>query len=101
GIRDLLLARGVARQQDFFEPAFATKDELALVHSARYLERLESITAQPELGYYQFEAPCTRAVLAAFYAMAGSSNACASLALEHQFSAKLGGGFHHAFADHG
>jgi acetoin utilization deacetylase AcuC-like enzyme len=99
--RDLLRERGIAEPQDFFEPNFATDEELRLVHTQEYLARLETLTARPELGYLEFEAPCSRQVLDAFRAMAGGTVACARRALETQFSANLGGGFHHAFADHG
>jgi acetoin utilization deacetylase AcuC-like enzyme len=100
-VRERLIEIGAASPRDFFEAPDATREELRLVHSQEYLDRLETLTARPEMGYLEFEAPCTREVLDAFVAMAGGSIACARLAMKHHFSANLGGGFHHAFADHG
>jgi acetoin utilization deacetylase AcuC-like enzyme len=97
---DWLVDRGMPRSR-FFEPEPAPFEWLALVHRREYLERLEKITAHPELGYYEFEAPCSREVLDAFYAMTGGTVACARRCLLTGIAANIGGGFHHAFAGHG
>ncbi|HKE00096.1 MAG TPA: histone deacetylase [Planctomycetota bacterium] len=100
-IRARLLDAGSVRPGDFFEPPDATDDELRLVHTGEYLARLERMTASPELGYFEIEAPVSRGVLDAFRAMAGGTIAVARAAMAGGFAANLGGGFHHAFADHG
>ena len=70
-ILERILRDGIASVDWFAKPEPATREELLRVHAAGYLARLEAITATPELGIYEFEAPCTRGVLDAFYAMAG------------------------------
>jgi acetoin utilization deacetylase AcuC-like enzyme len=102
-LRDRLLAEAVARLEDIAEPAPLDRRSLLLGHTADYLDRLEAMTANPQLGLYEFEAPCTRRVLDAFYAMAGGTLAACRSALlwsdagRGGFAANLGGGFHHAF----
>jgi acetoin utilization deacetylase AcuC-like enzyme len=100
-IRERLIAEGTASAEQFVEAPMATQAELARVHTPTYLARLEALTDQPELGLYEFEAPCTRQVLDAFVAMAGGSIAAARTALDTGLCFNLGGGFHHAFAERG
>ena len=83
------------------EPEPATRDQLLLVHSPEYLERLEAMTSAPELGYAEFEVPCTRATVESFKLSAGGSILAARRALEEGAAGNVGGGFHHAFAGHG
>ncbi|MHC4860874.1 MAG: histone deacetylase family protein, partial [Planctomycetota bacterium] len=49
----------------------------------------------------RFECPVTRPVLDAFIVSAGGTILAGRLALEHGSAASLGGGFHHAYPDHG
>ena len=60
------------------------------------------MTESPEMGWVEFEAPITKQVVeACMYAAGGSIIAC-ERALESRATAiSLGGGFHHAFPDHG
>jgi len=100
-VRERLLAEGIAKEEDFIRPEKASREDLLLVHTAGYLDRLEAMTARPDLGYLEFEAPCTREVLDAFLYMAGGSILAGRLAVEGGVGVNLGGGFHHAFADRG
>ena len=83
------------------EPEPATREQLLLVHTPDYLDRLERMTSMPELGYAEFEVPCTRTTLEAFKLSAGGSILAARRALEQGAAGNVGGGFHHAFAEHG
>jgi acetoin utilization deacetylase AcuC-like enzyme len=96
-----LTSTGAVPRDAFFEPEPASREALLRVHGVRYLDRLEAMTSSPDLGYYEIEAPVSRQVLDAFYAMAGGSIASARVALDHGYGGNVGGGFHHAFADHG
>jgi acetoin utilization deacetylase AcuC-like enzyme len=100
-VRERLDEEGIARPEDILEPPGASREQLLLVHTPAYLDRLEAMTQRPELGYYEFEAPCTREVLDAFLFMTGGSILAGRRALEEGVGVNLGGGFHHAFADHG
>ncbi|HEY3226118.1 MAG TPA: histone deacetylase [Planctomycetota bacterium] len=83
------------------EPEPATRDQLLLVHTPEYLDRLERMTEMPELGYAEFEVPCTRKTVESFKLSAGGSILAARRALEDGVAGNVGGGFHHAFAGHG
>lgn len=100
-IKERLLAEGDAQPAQFAEPPRATRAELLRVHTESYLTRLDKLTETPELGMFEFEAPCTRAVLDAFEWMAGGTIAAARAALQSGLCFNLGGGFHHAFAHKG
>ena len=83
------------------EPEPADREQLLLVHTPEYLDRLELMTGTPELGYMEFEVPCTRTTVEAFKLAAGGSILAGRRALEDGAAGNVGGGFHHAFAGHG
>ncbi|HKS17250.1 MAG TPA: histone deacetylase, partial [Planctomycetota bacterium] len=77
-VADRLRAAG----KPLVEPEAATRDQLLLVHTPEYLERLERMTETPELGYAEFEVPCTRTTVEAFKLAAGGSILAGRRALE-------------------
>lgn len=95
-----LLAEGLVRPDEVFEPEPATWESLALVHTTEYLERLQTgslgRTAERRMGIPWSEALVRRSRLA----VQGTLNA-ARMALEDGVAANLAGGTHHAFAGHG
>jgi acetoin utilization deacetylase AcuC-like enzyme len=82
------------------EPDPASWEDLALVHTAEYLRkaRTGAFTAE-EIA--QIELPCSPAVVDGFRLMTGGTVAAARLAVETGLGIHAGGGFHHAFANHG
>ncbi len=101
-LHDRLVADGLAEIEDFGRPDPLGREELLLGHQAGYLDRLEVMTEDPAQGWLEFEAPCSRGVLDAFFLMAGGTlRAAESAARLGGFSANLGGGFHHAFPHKG
>jgi acetoin utilization deacetylase AcuC-like enzyme len=84
----------------FSEPAEASWDDLALVHTGEYLEKLRTSTLTPE-DIATLELPWQPALAGAFRLMVGGTCAAAAAALEDGRAAHLGGGLHHAFANHG
>lgn len=84
------------------EPVAATWDELALVHTASYLDALRHGTLSPE-AIAQLEIPCTARLVEGFRFMTGGTITAADLALDgtDRVAVHIGGGFHHAFAGHG
>ena len=111
GIRDFLVAAGVARREDFVSPGPATWEELALVHTRDYLEKVRH-GKLGQLEIARLEMPWSEAMVEGFRLMAGGTVLCARLALAEspesrgrkprlRAAAHLGGGFHHACADHG
>ena len=99
-VRDRLLRDRVISKDDLLRPVPATDDELALVHTAEYLRKIESGSFTPaELT--QLEVPFSPEFAAASRLCAGGSMLAGEAALEHGLTVHLGGGFHHAFPDHG
>ncbi|HHI80657.1 MAG TPA: histone deacetylase [Planctomycetes bacterium] len=97
-LKDRLVAELGIPEDEIGRPEPLDRDTLLLGHTAEYLDRLEAMTAFPEQGWYEFEAPCSREVLDGFYAMAAGTVAAIGAGLESRgFAANLGGGFHHAF----
>jgi acetoin utilization deacetylase AcuC-like enzyme len=101
-LRDRLIAEGLVRAEEFVVPEPATDDELLLVHTRTYLQRLEELVDRPMAAMLEFEAPFPREVADAIrYATGGSILACELALADHTATLNLGGGFHHAFPGHG
>ena len=98
--RDKLLADGIAWPEDFVEPEPASDDDVALVHHPDYIHRLKT----GKLSFAEIlrlEIPYSPALIRAVWLSAGGSILAGRLAREDGVTASLGGGFHHACADHG
>ena len=99
-VRDRLLASGSAEATDFLDPQPATDDDILLVHTPDYVNKLRTgtLSAREELA---LEVPYSRGLVDAFCLAAGGSIFAAQHALADRVSVNIGGGFHHAFPDHG
>jgi acetoin utilization deacetylase AcuC-like enzyme len=82
------------------EPIPATWKDLALVHTPDYLAKLRNNTLTPE-EIATLELPWAEGMADTFRLMAGGTCGAAAAALEDGAAAHLGGGLHHAFANHG
>ncbi len=99
-IRDQLLVDGFAEPSDFVEPQPASDEQVLLVHTARWIERLKTGNlSQQEL--LQLEIPYSPEMVAAFWLAAGGTILAARNARSDRIGFNLGGGFHHGFPDHG
>jgi len=99
-IHDRLIAAGVAEPADFLEPPPATDQDILLVHSPEYVHKLTTGTLSPR-EEMQMEVPYSRDLVEAFWLAAGGSILAAQRSLTDRVSISIGGGFHHAFPDHG
>jgi acetoin utilization deacetylase AcuC-like enzyme len=99
-IRDRLLGEGIADAQDVLEPQPATDQDILLVHTPEYVHKLKTGTLSPR-EEMEMEIPYSRDLVKAFRLAAGGSILAASHALTDGVSINIGGGFHHAFPDHG
>jgi acetoin utilization deacetylase AcuC-like enzyme len=99
-IRDRLLASGVAEATDFLEPKPATDQDILLVHNQEYVHKLKTGTLSPR-EEMEMEVPYSRDLVEAFWLAAGGSILAARQALMDGVGINIGGGFHHAFPDHG
>ena len=96
-VHDALAERGGF---EFVEPEPASWDDLALVHTLEYLEKIQTgrFTVS-EIA--QLELPWDPAIVEGFRLMTGGTLAAARRALDAGIGLHIGGGFHHAFANHG
>jgi acetoin utilization deacetylase AcuC-like enzyme len=99
-IHDRLLASGIAEPSDFVTPRPATDQDVLLVHTPQYVEKLKTgtLSASEEL---ELEVPYSLELVSAFWLAAGGSMLAADYALNDGLAISIGGGFHHAFPDHG
>src|SRR5580700_4305109 len=99
-VRDRLLATGVAEGGDFLEPKPASDQDILLVHTQEYVHKLKTGTLTPR-EEMELEVPFSPELVKAFWLAAGGSILAARQALTDGVAISIGGGFHHAFPDHG
>jgi len=99
-IHKRLLETGVADTKDFVTPQPASDQDILLVHTPQYVHKLKTgtLTAREEL---EMEIPYSPELVRAFWLAAGGSMLAADFALNEQVAFNIGGGYHHAFPDHG
>ena len=99
-IHQHLLEARVAESSDFITPEPATDQDVLLVHRPEYVHKLKTgtLSAREEL---EMEVPYSPELVRAFWLAAGGSILAADHALRDRIAFNIGGGFHHAFPDHG
>lgn len=98
-IYESLLHSG-ARSQNFKSPEPASDEDLLLVHSSKYLKKLKTGRLS-SAEILTMELPYSAELLDFAQLMVGGTVMAAQLALEEGLAVHIGGGFHHAFQDHG
>ncbi|HEY4738962.1 MAG TPA: histone deacetylase [Candidatus Acidoferrales bacterium] len=99
-VHDALLAEGFADASDFLAPELARDEDVLLVHSKEYVHKLKTGT----LSYAEqlrMEIPYSLELIEACWLAGGGSILAARRALADGWAANIGGGFHHAYPDHG
>jgi len=99
-VRERLVAEGTVAAAELVEAQPATDEEVGLVHDPAYLRKITTGTLSL-LEQQVLEVPFTPALRGAAWLSAGGSTRAARLAMERGVAVHLGGGFHHAFPDHG
>jgi acetoin utilization deacetylase AcuC-like enzyme len=126
-VHDALIRRGLVSSSRVVEPVAATWDELALVHTAEYLQKMRDGALTPE-DVTQLELPWSQEMVDGFRVMVGGTIQAARIACGLESSkfevrsqksgitktsdfglqtsdfravCHLGGGLHHAFPNHG
>ncbi len=94
-IRDRLLELGVASAEDFVVPEPASDQDILLVHTPQYVEKLKTGTLSPR-EEMELEIPYSPELVRAFWLAAGGSILAAQHALKDGVAISIGGGFHHA-----
>lgn len=99
-VRDKLLADGIAAPGDFLTPASAEDEDILRVHTPDYVRKLKT----DSLSYTEkmvLEVPYSQKLMVACWLAAGGSILAARSALADGWAVNIGGGFHHAYPDHG
>ncbi len=99
-IHERLLADGSAAPEDFLAPQPASDEDVLRVHSQDYVRKLKTGSLTRE-EIMRLEVPYSPELVKAAWLAAGGSILAGQRALQDGWAANIGGGFHHAYADHG
>jgi acetoin utilization deacetylase AcuC-like enzyme len=105
-VHDRLIDSGVISPSDVVEPQEAGWGDLALVHTREYLDKLRDGALSPE-EIAEMELPWSREMVEGFRLMVGGTITAARIAWawgreeNSPVCCHVGGGFHHAFPNHG
>jgi acetoin utilization deacetylase AcuC-like enzyme len=99
-VYDRLLQEGIATPEDFLKPEPASDEDILRVHSQDYVYKLKS-GSLTRSEIMRMEIPYSTELVEACWLAAGGSILAARRALDDGASANIGGGFHHAYPDHG
>jgi len=99
-VRQKLLAEGIVSDDDLNIPQEATDEQLRLVHTAEYLDKVK-FGQLTEKEIRRIGLPWSPELVARSLRSVGGTIAASRSALVDGISINLGGGTHHAFSDHG
>jgi acetoin utilization deacetylase AcuC-like enzyme len=99
-VHDALLEQSIATADDFLAPEQATDDDVLLVHGTEYVHKLKTGTLSTT-EKMRLEIPWSREMVEACWLAAGGSILAGRRALADGCAANIGGGFHHAYPNHG
>jgi acetoin utilization deacetylase AcuC-like enzyme len=99
-IHKRLLESGLAEAADFLQPQPASDQDILLVHTSDYVNKLKTgtLSAAEEMT---MEIPFSPELVRVFWLSAGGSILAAGHALRDRVAFNIAGGFHHAYPDHG
>jgi acetoin utilization deacetylase AcuC-like enzyme len=99
-IADILVREGIAGSEDFLTPDFAPDEDILRVHTPEWVHKLKTGTLTAS-EIMKLEIPFSREAVEACWLAAGGSILAGQAALRDGFGCNLGGGFHHAYPEHG
>ncbi len=99
-VHDQLIKDDIAVPSDFIAPQPASDQDILLVHTPQYVQKLKTGTLSAR-EQQEMEIPYSPELVRAFWLAAGGSILAAQHALSDRVAFNIGGGFHHAFPDHG
>ena len=99
-IAEALVAENIARRDDFVQPQPASDEDILRVHTPEWVRKLKTATLTAS-DVMLLEIPYSGELVEAVWLAAGGSILAAQSALRDGFGANIGGGFHHAYPDHG
>jgi acetoin utilization deacetylase AcuC-like enzyme len=98
-VYEALLQAGV-KKENFLLPQPAEDEDLLLAHSPKYLKKLKTGNLS-DSEILTLELPYSKELLKFAWLFVGGTILTAEMALKEGIAVHLGGGFHHAFPDHG
>ena len=98
-IHDRLLREGIVKESDFATPQLPSDKDLELAHTHDYICRFKSGNLSAK-EVHQLEFPYTEELIETAVLWVGGTVMACQEAVKHGVGIHLGGGFHHAFADH-
>src|SRR5690242_11442249 len=99
-VKERLLHENLISPEEIVEPSPASDDDVALVHDRDYIWKLKNAKLS-HVEILRMEIPYSPELVRAVWLSAGGSILAGRLALEDGVCVNIGGGFHHAFPDHG
>jgi len=84
----------------FVDPPFAEDKDILLAHDEAYLDKLKNGTLS-DSEMLTLELPYSKELVMGSCLCCGGTTLASRLALEQRIGIHIGGGFHHAFPDHG
>jgi len=100
GIKKKLIEKKLAKGNDFIDPGFAPEEDILLVHTKEYLEKIKNGKLNIQ-EIYQLEVPYSPGLRDASLICVQGTILAGFEALNSGLGIHIGGGFHHAFPDHG
>ncbi len=98
-VYEKLLLMG-AKRESFFTPQLASDEDLLRVHTSRYIKKLKTGSlSSAEIA--MLELPFSAELVKFARLSVGGTILAAEFALKQGLAVHIGGGFHHAFHDHG
>jgi acetoin utilization deacetylase AcuC-like enzyme len=99
-IHDRLIKEGIAKEMDFVDPGMASDEDILLVHASEYVKKLKTGKLSiPEIS--KMEMPYKKEFMEPAWICANGTISACKEALNTGIGIHIGGGFHHAFPDHG
>src|SRR5579872_2664296 len=99
-IYETLLNEKLADPSDFQRPEPASEADILRIHHADYIRKLETGKLSIE-EVLRLEIPYSKEMIEAVWLAAGGSILAGQRALADGWACNIGGGFHHAYPDHG
>ncbi|MGD0304013.1 MAG: histone deacetylase, partial [Candidatus Acidiferrales bacterium] len=99
-VHDRLLREGIADAGDFLAPEAASDEDILRVHTKEYVKKLKTGTLS-HAEIMKLEVSYSEELIEACWLAAGGSILAGQRALKDGFASNIGGGFHHAYPDHG
>lgn len=99
-VKEALVRGGIAEERDLLAPTKAADEDVLRVHSQEYVHKLKTGTLK-YLEIMRMEVPYSKELIEACWLAAGGSIEAGKRAMKDGCAFNIGGGFHHAYPDHG